>query len=42
MKCTPEVLNYLANKYPKIYEAYPHLTVMEFITLMWLQQNKGE
>lgn len=34
MKCTPEVLQ-------KIYEAYPHLTVMEFITLMWLQQNKG-
>lgn len=35
MKCTPEVLQ-------KIYETYPHLTVMEFITLMWLQQNKGE
>nr|DAE51711.1 MAG TPA: hypothetical protein [Caudoviricetes sp.] len=35
MKCTPEVLQ-------KIYEQYPHLTVMEFITLMWLQQNKGE
>lgn len=35
MKCTPEVLQ-------KIYEAYPHLTVIEFITLMWLQQNKGE
>lgn len=35
MKCTPEVLQ-------KIYEAYPHLTVMEFITLMWLQQSKGE
>lgn len=32
MKCTPEVLQ-------KIYEEYPHLTVMEFVTLMWLHKT---
>lgn len=32
MKCTPEVLNYLANK-------YPNMTIKDFIVLMWSKCN---